>query len=121
MTCKRQNLLTIWLLTVVVIMTPWLSFWATPVMAGAPGERVALCTLQGAQTVLVDNAGNILEQSTEHCSALQLIKAFGQTPPPNFPDSGNTLPHTPQCVTHPDYFYRIPLLLAYSGRAPPAV
>ena len=115
---RQEKLLISWMLTLVLMMTPWLSFWTTPVLGQHQnGEQVVLCSLQ---TITIDQNGNRIDTPTEQCPALQLLKAFSQTV---HTDAGH-MPgerHPAQLsVITPRYFYSVPHLSVYVGRAPPA-
>ena len=118
-------------------MTPWLSFWATPVIGhNQQGETVVLCTLNGLQRVVVPTTESAQlkdvdlyldstltvkadAQNQQYCPALQLVKAFSQglltapiaTPSP-YPS--NTLAPDGHYVFHTTDAFN-----AYRGRAPP--
>ncbi len=130
----RHNLLTTWLLTLTIIMTPWISFWATPVLAhNQQGEIVVLCTLNGLQRVAIKPAesgnsglysnGTIVAEpiaiDQQPCSVVQLIKAFSQGlvfTTPALPDF-----YYPIGFTHSREYTSLskPPFSAYRGRAPP--
>lgn len=114
---RYDKLLISWTLTLVLMMTPWLSFWTTPVLGHSQnGEQVVLCSLK---TVTLDQNGNIIEAPTEQCSALQLLKAFSQTTLADI----NQIPlerHSAQLsIITANYLYSVPHLSVYTGRAPP--
>lgn len=120
MQCNQQDkLLVSWTLTLVLMMTPWLSFWTTPVLAVQHGEQMVLCTLQGLKAVTTGQNDQQIEDSTGHCPALQLLQAFSQTAHTNS-DNPPYLHHS--AVPNTDnihYFYTVPHLSVYAGRAPP--
>ncbi|MEZ5536305.1 MAG: hypothetical protein R3F02_11860 [Thiolinea sp.] len=114
---RQDKLLVSWMLTLVLMMTPWLSFWTTPVLGHAQnGEQVVLCSLK---TVTIDQNGKLVTAATERCPALELLKVFSQTvhtatsyaPGPVYP--------TRLSVITSNYHYSVPHLSVYAGRAPP--
>lgn len=131
----KHKLFTIWILTLAIIMTPWLSFWTTPVLANnSQGETVVLCTLQGLQRVTVKTTGiassdselytnsSIIAEPIEsnaHCSAIQLQKVFSQAL--HFPPILSALPHYPLQFEHSGQYTFRPTepFTAYTGRGPP--
>lgn len=116
---RQDKLLLSWMLTLVIMMTPWLSFWTTPVLGHTQhGEQVVLCSLQ---TVTIDQNGNIIEAASERCSALELLKVFSQTV---HAETGKTAnPHYPaqHRTVASNYLYSVPHISVYTSRAPPAV
>lgn len=115
---RQDKLLLSWMLTLVIMMTPWLSFWTTPVLGHSQnGEQVVLCSLQ---TVTIDQNGNIIKAAPERCPALELLKVFSQTA---HTDAGNLSgQHYPAqlSIITANYLYSVPHISVYTGRAPPA-
>ncbi|MEZ5479667.1 MAG: hypothetical protein R3E95_19980 [Thiolinea sp.] len=124
MPARNPRTLLIGLLLLTLALTPWLSFWTTPLLARTTqGETVVLCTLQGLKTVQLDRNGVIAntdaDSSDWHCPALQLAKLFNQTTLPDL----LVMPVHPQpraqTLVDSSYTYTVPHLSVYVGRAPP--
>jgi len=111
-----------WLLILVITMTPWLSFWTSPLLShNSQGETVILCTINGFQAVTLspEQPELTLQQATDYCAVLQLADALNSSPTPQI-----NLGHVTKLPyqfnqPHLAYAYRVPHLSAYSSRAPP--
>lgn len=116
---RQDKLLISWMLTLVLMMTPWLSFWTTPVLAQHQnGEQVVLCSLQ---IITIDQNGKRIDAPTEQCSALQLLKAFSQTAHTDVSHVASVRYPAELAVITPRYFYDAPHFSVYVGRAPPVI
>jgi len=97
---KHHNSLATWLMVLTIMLTPWLSFWTTPVLANSgQGKTVVLCTLEGLQRVVLDKnnthseygqwmgavPADIAEPAdSTPCAAIQLEQAFSQSLPSSY-------------------------------------
>lgn len=103
-----------------MLMTPWLSFWTSPVLIGEhTNQQLLVCTINGVEWRSIPSADKQLEQWQEHCNALQLADTLSHSTPPNvdqkklqrYPDKNKRSPSF--------YHYVVPHISAYIGRAPP--
>lgn len=105
-------------------MTPWLSFWTSPLISNnAKGETVVMCTINGFKSVTIKPQAPqlTLEEVSDYCAVLQLADALSGSPLPKV--STPQWQVTPYLLDTPyvSYVYHVPHLSLYSSRAPPAI
>jgi len=82
-TNRRRRNGTAWLLVAGILLQPVITYLVTPwISLDSRGHYVLMCTLQGLQEVLVEDAGGTAVTDEEPCPALELFKLVGSARPP---------------------------------------
>ena len=73
---------TAWLLVAGILLQPVITYLVTPwISLDSRGHYVLMCTLEGLQEVLVEDAGGTAVTDEEACPALELFKLVGSARP----------------------------------------
>lgn len=104
-------------------MTPWLSFWTSPLLSSnAKGETIVVCTINGYKSITLEAQVPqlTLEEVSDYCAVLQLADALGSSPLPQIIIPALTPIPFQLDTPYSAYAYQVPHLSLYSSRAPPA-
>lgn len=116
---KPHKPIALWMMTLVITMTPWLSFWTSPLLSNnSNGETVIVCTVNGFKSITLTPQFTA-DDVSDACAALQLADALSSSPLPSA-NKANLAPYPHTLNTpHFTYAYEVPHYSLYSSRAPP--
>lgn len=103
-------------------MTPWLSFWTSPLLVSNNTEKYLLvCTINGIEKLPTASLNHQVESWQEHCSALLLAEALSHSAPPTLEQFHLQKLISVTRATPSFYYYTVPHTSSYISRAPPII
>jgi hypothetical protein len=117
---KQQRLTTLLMLSLMVFMTPWLSFWTSPHLISINTNQYQLvCTVNGIEKRSISTPTNHVENWQTHCSALQLADILSHSALPAVESAVLSKYPSNNQSTLSFYKHTVPHISAYTSRAPP--
>ncbi|PWQ98351.1 hypothetical protein DKT75_04275 [Leucothrix arctica] len=108
------------MLSLMMLMTPWLSFWTSPhLISNNANQYLLVCTINGIEKRSISTLSDQVVNWQTHCSALQLADILSHSALPTVETI--ILSKLPSEDQNRLSFYQhtVPHISAYTSRAPP--